>query len=248
MKKIISFSLYGANPFYTRGAIANAKQVHNFYPNWICRFYVGSSVPQEVIQQLLNLEAEVIPMQGEENNFASMWRFLVFADPDVEIALLRDTDSRFSKREIFAVQEWLKSGKNFHIMRDHPCHDMPIMAGMWGAKCKALPDIEQLITDNYQKNRYGADQFFLRKMLYLRAKSDSCIHASFWAYEKHAKPFSTPRDGLEFIGERIDENEKPCLEERAIIAKYEQSFLHKTYLQIKFHIRKAILILRTHYV
>ncbi len=248
MKKIISYSLYGSNPFYSYGAVVNAKQAHEFYPDWLTRFYVGKSIPQEIICELRNANAEVIPMQGDENNFASMWRFLVFTDPNVEIALLRDTDSRFSKREVFAVEEWLKTDKNFHIMRDHPCHDMPIMAGMWGAKCSALRNIKTQLQNQNQKNSYGADQFFLRKTIYPLTLADACIHASFWAYEKEAKPFPTLRNSNEFVGERIDEYEQACMTDRAMIKKYTNSLPHKFILHTKFYIKKSLLQLRNFYV
>ena len=33
-----------------------------------------------------------------------------------------------------AVNEWLQSKHVFHVMRDHPGHDLSILAGMWGVK------------------------------------------------------------------------------------------------------------------
>lgn len=42
----------------------------------------------------------------------------------------RDTDSRLGLRESAAVDEWVKSGKMLHTMRDHPVgHTAPILAG-----------------------------------------------------------------------------------------------------------------------
>lgn len=52
----------------------------------------------------------------------------------VEVALFRDLDSRPSRREMEAVEEWMLSKHVVHVMRDHPGHDMPILAGMWGVK------------------------------------------------------------------------------------------------------------------
>ena len=51
MKKIISFSLWGDNPKYTNGAIENADLALEVYPNWICRFYVGTSTPKEIVEE-----------------------------------------------------------------------------------------------------------------------------------------------------------------------------------------------------
>ena len=50
------------------------------------------------------------------------------------MALFRDLDSRPSRREAEAVEQWMSSKHAFHVMRDHPAHDMPILAGMWGVK------------------------------------------------------------------------------------------------------------------
>lgn len=38
------------------------------------------------------------------------------------------------EREMVAVKAWLKSDKQFHVMRDHVYHEHPVMAGLWGAR------------------------------------------------------------------------------------------------------------------
>lgn len=40
----------------------------------------------------------------------------------VDLFNSRDLDSRFSDRELAAVNEWLASGASIHAMRDHPAH------------------------------------------------------------------------------------------------------------------------------
>ena len=51
----------------------------------------------------------------------------------------RDLDSRFSEREKAATEEWLRSNKEFHFMRDHPYHGSVILGGCWG--CKLTPKV-----------------------------------------------------------------------------------------------------------
>ena len=46
----------------------------------------------------------------------------------------RDLDSLVTPREGRAVSDWSTGKHTIHVMRDHPGHDMPILAGMWGAK------------------------------------------------------------------------------------------------------------------
>ncbi|XP_053638593.2 uncharacterized protein [Cherax quadricarinatus] len=63
-----------------------------------------------------------------------MWRLAPMGDAQVTVLLPRDTDSMIIQREVDAVREWLSSGKQFHIMRDHPKHDSLLLAGLWGVR------------------------------------------------------------------------------------------------------------------
>jgi len=144
MTKIISFSLWGQDPKYTIGAIRNAELGPEIYPSWTCRFYTGEDVTDEIKSKLLDLKSEVIEMGGADWN-GMFWRF--FAAENADIMISRDTDSRLSLRERAAVDEWLASDKNFHIMRDHPYHKTEILGGMWGCRNGLLKGIKGMIQD-----------------------------------------------------------------------------------------------------
>ena len=88
----------------------------------------------------------------------------------------RDLDSRLNDREQAAVQEWLNSKKEFHIMRDHPMHGWPILGGLWGCKMTdvtrsqwkntwskvfSIFPIYKLVLAN--RSEKGHDQKFLQK-------------------------------------------------------------------------------------
>ena len=49
--------------------------------------------------------------------------------PQVDLFMSRDLDSAPTQREADAVQEWLRSGKTLHVMRDHPSHTFPMLGG-----------------------------------------------------------------------------------------------------------------------
>lgn len=63
-----------------------------------------------------------------------VWRFAPMADDLVSEWHSRDLDSRPSARERAAVDEWLRSGRKYHAMRDHKFHRTPLLAGMFGAR------------------------------------------------------------------------------------------------------------------
>ena len=81
MKKIITFSLWGDNPKYTHGAIKNADLAMDIYPGWVCRYYIGKSTPQEIIDELKSKSHVEVVMMDEEGDWTGMfWRFEPIAD------------------------------------------------------------------------------------------------------------------------------------------------------------------------
>ena len=183
-KKVISFSLYGKHPRYTLGAVANARHVSRAYPGWVCRFYVADDVQEVIISRLQTHGAEVINMGQRFGHEAKLWRFFAVTDPEVDIAVVRDVDSRFTKPELIMVNEWLASSKKFHVMRFGKCA-YPIMAGLWGVR-GAIPEVREylenhLLQDSFRSysanfRQYSADQRFLKSSLYPLMKGDVFIH------------------------------------------------------------------------
>lgn len=212
MKKIISFSLWGQNPRYTIGALKNQELAKVIYPDWICRFYIGDNVPPDIMKKL-ELSSEVVKMKGYECDWKStFWRFLPAGEPDVDVMISRDTDSRLSMREKIAVDEWLASKSAFHLMRDHIYHHHEIMAGMWGVKNGILKNISELITNYEAKSYKQSDQDFLKNVIYPKIKNNSIIHDELTniRFEKKEifKKFPTRRKNYEFVGDVFDENDK----------------------------------------
>jgi len=208
MKKVISFSLWGDNPTYNIGAIENVKQAEIFYPDFECWIYIHhDSVPKETIDILQKMKkTRVILKTGDLNIIRPMmWRFEAIDNPEVEIMMSRDTDTRILDREVLAVNEWLKSDKLFHIMRDHPHHNFCILGGMFGTR--KIPNIVSWINIMNSFKQIGKrdyDQTFLKDYIYPIIKNNSIIHASFHKYEPHSKNFPIYYDNeYRFVGEYI---------------------------------------------
>jgi len=137
MVKVISFCLWGDNPKYNIGAIKNVDLAKLFYPDFQCWIYIHSpSVPRHTIDELQKRDnIKIFYKIGNLNTCKPMmWRFEPIIDKNVEVMISRDTDTRILLREKLAVDEWLKSDKILHIMRDHPHHNDLILGGMWGIK------------------------------------------------------------------------------------------------------------------
>tara|TARA_R100000005_G_scaffold25600_1_gene11354 strand:- start:1831 stop:2493 length:663 start_codon:yes stop_codon:yes gene_type:complete len=217
MKKVISFSLWGDNPKYCVGAIKNAELREKYYPDWITRFYVHKDVPPSYIEELQALDQTEIIIENREANWKGMyWRFEAISDPDVEVMLVRDTDSRFSAREVAAVDEFLKSDKKMHIMRDHPCHRYFVMPGMFGVKKGILDNMVDLCASFGQSDQYGTDYAFFD---HLRPAIPSHLILTHDPFTSKID-FPTPREGLEYVGRVFDENDNIVEEHEEIIKNY----------------------------
>jgi hypothetical protein len=205
MKKIISFSLWGDNPVYNVGAIRNAELAKDIYPDWVCRYYYGTSTLESTIEKLKGFDNVELINMGVEGDWAGMfWRFYPASDNDVDVVIVRDCDSRLNQREKDAVDEWIKTDKGFHIMRDHPAHGTEILGGMWGSKKGTINQMKQLIDEYIKGNFWQVDQNFLREKIYPIVKLNCVVHDEF--FEK--KPFPNEREYKTFVGQAFNENDE----------------------------------------
>ena len=192
-ERIISFSLYGADPRYIYGAVRNAQLVPIYFPTWRARFYVENpngttrhaKVSMRIITKLRVLGAEVCYLDSERAQLAPMlWRFLVAQDPRVKRFIIRDADSRLNSRDAAVVHEWEKSGKAFHCIRDHPWHsNYAVLGGLWGGVPSLLnpllpkPWLEMM---RGVGTGYIQDMHFLGKSIWPKVSADNAYcHDSF---------------------------------------------------------------------
>lgn len=186
-KKVISFALWGTNPLYVDGAVWNAEHREEFYPGWVCKFYHDDSVPAEAIQRIAATGAEMALMGRTTDVLGMYWRFHpMFDDPTIERFIVRDTDSKFTKREVIMVDEWIASGKPFHVIRDCESHATQILGGTWGAIPGCVKDFEAKIgfwftrllpdTRNPRGIFHGSDQIFLGLSVWPVIKNNHVAH------------------------------------------------------------------------
>jgi len=196
--KVICFSLWGNDPKYTLGALQNASLAKLVYPDWKCRFYIGKSTSNIISDMLEEFDNVQVIRMPEDGDWTGMfWRFLAASDPHVSVMLSRDCDSRLWFREKTAVDEWLASDKDFHIMRDNSQHTAPIMGGMWGVRGDLLSDLKQKIEKFTKGNFWQVDQNFLAEEVYPRIADHVFVHDPFF----ERRPFPSSRDENHFVGQ-----------------------------------------------
>ncbi len=209
MTNVISYSIFGAGheKAYQGGALINIFEARRLYPDFTCRFYLGRHVTASFEAVLREQGAQTVrvdtPLSKEEWD-GLFWRFLAASDGNVDVILCRDCDGMITDREVSAVREWLASPFDFHVMRDHPMHGMPILGGTWGARRGILRNMKNLVEQWSQKTAKNDDQLFLNAVLPEIIKGKVMVHDNLdRGYDMPWKPYPTERKFCEFVGQNI---------------------------------------------
>lgn len=149
-QNVIAYALWGDSPRYLEPLMENLRMHRHLFPAWTIRVYLDSSVPENYRHQLERGGAQIRSMTqppGEAPARRLLWRFEVISDPSIKRFLIRDADSFLTVKERVAVDDWLRSSKYFHLMRDFPTHTDLILAGLWGGVGGVLPPLQKLLQD-----------------------------------------------------------------------------------------------------
>lgn len=206
----ISYTLFGDKELYWKGAYYNIIQSKTYLPDFTRVFYIDNQSITYYKQMIQKLKQDynfiIIYTKSKTNNKWDLLlqRFKAYTLPDADIILFRDTDSRIRQRQIDAVNQWINTKYPLHIMRDHPQHGAPILAGMWGIKANFAKEIKLINKinnyNNYQKK--DADQIFLAKEVYQLCKDKALQHSSYnIKYINYIKEFPTERINNQYVAQ-----------------------------------------------
>lgn len=233
--KAVSFSLYGDKDIYNCGAVSNVKLVAEHLPGWTAYFFLGPSVTRSLEDSLIELGARIVRVNEAETPIAMTWRFRAASLDNITHVIFRDCDSRISSREASCVQQWVQSGKFYHIIRDHPWHSSPIMGGLWGVTGKSeLHHVAQVAREeaSLYEDAYGLDQRLVSERIYPRAMESGSyyVHDAFRSREKGVTRPPERQDGS-FMGERISCDGSYDQKDREAVASHERSFVRRAILR-----------------
>jgi hypothetical protein len=202
---IICFSLFGTDPKYRRGMMQNVHALERVYPGWGLLIYCDRINYDAMMQESLGDTVEVVLQHEHSQGMEGMaWRLLAALKPGVQALLFRDSDSLFTTREAEAVNDWLQSRYDTHIIRDHPYHQSPVMGGTLGVKGAALKFLGSLVRDrlhSHRRTEYGDDQVFLSQEFYPKVRANALVHTNCVRYfPERTQPLPADRPGETFVG------------------------------------------------
>jgi hypothetical protein len=178
-RNVIAYSLWGTAPRYVAGMIQNIGRAARHLPDWQIRVYCATDVPRDAVEVMTAAGAVVMDRPAPQPaTIGLFWRFEPIEE-DLDRVLMRDADCRIGAKEAAAVNEWITSGKPFHIMHDHPCNNELILAGLWGAVCGTLDGFSQAtMAYKIPTLTRWTDQLFLRNEVWPVVKNHALIHDS----------------------------------------------------------------------
>lgn len=190
--KVISFCIYGSKDKYCKGLDENLKLVQTYLPDYNVFIYVGqgckeslnlfeSDVPDHWINTYKSYPFVKIIYTGRIGHDNMINRFFAIDNDKVEIAHIRDADSRLHERDIWCIKEFEKSSYSFYTIRDHPEHVALILGGLWGIKKGYINlSIQDLYTRynylNLTINQIQHDQLFLQDIIYQLVYSNMIVY------------------------------------------------------------------------
>ena len=201
----ISFSVYGTEIKYLNGAVINCRNILLNYPAWQPIFYCSAEANLAVGGVIDGLGGIVQTFENDWHKNGMFWRFFALNINQAERVLFRDTDSRVDDREMNLVEDWVKSKKVLHIIRDHPNHKAEILGGLWGIRANSI-DCKDILKNTYKYgDNYGDDQQFLLDEVYTKYKKHAYVNDDFYFINLKKKQTGARKNGG-YIGESFDEN------------------------------------------
>jgi hypothetical protein len=206
-KKVIAFSVYGADPKYVEGAIRNTKLLQSMFPGgWTLRAYCKKGkldIPPASKQRLRDAGVDVVTLPAAFEIPPMFWRFLPVCDDSVDRFIARDTDSRLNHRDYAAVQLWERSNLPVHSVRDHPSHaNFAFSGGLWGAVRGGIPGFTELLA-RQRAGGYMADMNFLNGKIWPLVSSRTYQTDSFSCNRWHSATSTGFPTGRDFDGQHV---------------------------------------------
>lgn len=183
---------------YTTGCLVNIIRYSEMLPDYKCVVFCDSeSVPDKIVYALNSgrYGVQLHMMAHQEDCLGLYWRFYGFISGMYERFIVRDSDSRPSKREIKAIREWENSECGFHIIRDHIQHGIPILGGTMGAVAGVVPGFSSMLDvwlknllPDYKNPRglyHNSDQLFFDKFVWPVVMLNNMAHDRYFNFSGH---------------------------------------------------------------
>lgn len=181
-------------------------------------------------------------------NHPKVLRFIVSEWVQSNFYFFKDSDSIVTQREIEIMEHWMANrNSEVLIVRDHPLHVAPIMAGMFSVSSKVAKYLANSTLYEFDSkrtrflNNYSYDQDWLMNAIYPIFVKFSDVYSSFLFYSGE-RGYLIPRSksGFDFIGAQTHINYPTGIEDNEFYGWYGDGLLcAPSYLRYTFFFGKV---------
>jgi hypothetical protein len=218
-QRIIGLSIFGPkeNSFFVDTRFPQLislfiNEAELLFPTWVIRLYSDElTINRLNLNNLSRLSPNIdicnvnqLPVLGNVGEYLSgrLWRFLSALDPMVDFTSSRDLDSPLTKREQVLIEQFIDSSYLFLTIRDHPLHNVPMLAGLWTTaqyrNRLLLLRLFSILLDKNRVQKYSLknDQTLLEELIWPKVKDRTLVYDSYTCRDfpgGHQCPFPTQR-------------------------------------------------------
>jgi hypothetical protein len=201
--KIFSMSVYGSSMRYIVGALRQFELCQKYFPDWQVRIYTDNA------DNFITISDRALIIPVSDPSYGVFWRFRPLFESTSNIVVVRDSDSRITQREQMAVNLWIQSSHDFHVIKDHEAHyEWPVNAGMFACRGKLSVDLYNSMVHAQNNHYYTSDQVWLKDHVWPQKQTTALVHSmnvTGWFSQSRSQlinPYS-------FIGNGYDEHDMP---------------------------------------
>ena len=163
--------------------LENLFLIGKYFPDWKVYVYYGPDVEDSIIKHLEACTNVVLRATNVLGAINMIHRFYAIDEPEVDIMVVRDADSRVHWKDRWAIREFARQPQFVaHTIRDNIQHTADMMGGLWGIRKSSGLNLHAeyaAYKENTEKgHRNGHDQNFLSDVIYPRVVSRMLVHYS----------------------------------------------------------------------
>ncbi len=160
--------------------LENVDMIGRHFPDWKVYIYTAPDVEPGFLTQVAMYSNVIVKPTGKLGAVNMIERFFAIDEPDVEVMLVRDADSRVHWRDRWAIRDFMSRPQfSVHAIRDHPHHISNLMGGLWGMR--KIPGFSiskqyEQFTQNPVDRGFGHDQSFLCTSIFPHIQNFTLVH------------------------------------------------------------------------
>lgn len=184
-RRAFSYCVYGSNEKYCLGMVKNLEQINQLFPAYQTWIYLGNDVPQEYVDQYKSYQNVTLIYNDFTGGRLMAHRYFILANA-FDFIFVRDADSRFGERDLWCIQNFMKSPFKIFTIRDHRLHGKELMGGQTGFKNFTVSNILDCYDEFSNKrsniDNYQSDQDFIIQYIFNNYKHDTIAYSNFYNF------------------------------------------------------------------